>query len=71
MVAVIILQRIKVLVKVLVAIVKVDMVLIPIILIETTPCMPLSVGSIILIIAPLGIDAGNGTSVGLVQRQEN
>ena len=71
MVAVIILQRIKVLVKVLVAIVKVDMVLIPIILIETTPCMPLAVGSIILIIAPLGIDAGNGTSVGLVQRQEN
>ena len=68
MVAVIILQRIKVLVKVLVAIVKVDMVLTPIILIETTPCMPLSVGSIILIIAPLGIDAGNGTSVGLVQR---
>ena len=71
MVAVIILQRIKVLVKVLVAIIKVDIVLIPIILIETMPCMLQSVGSIILIIAPLGIDAGNGTSVGLVQRQEN
>ena len=59
-------QRTKASAKDLVVIVIINMDMIPI---KIMPCMLQFVGNIILIHVHLGIDAGNGTSVELVQRQ--